>query len=265
MIETELINPNLVLENPVDAFTCYSHDPALEARARTVNGQYLTALELQYFFLEEARRFEANIGFDGIVPGAGEILSLWENILNKLRNRQFAELRSCIDWVLKLHILERAMAQQPELTWDSPQIKHLDQLYSSLDEREGLYWIYERGGYMQSVVGDEQIEGFMHNPPEDTRAYTRSMLLRSADPTEIDSVDWDSIGFSIRRDEYWSDRRTMDLSNPLSYTKAKTERCFRESRTLEETLDAIEVLDGKHRPELNVENDSLKAHSMQTH
>ncbi len=265
MIETEFVNPNLVLENPVQAFSCFSHDPTLEARTRTVNGQYLTALELQYLFLEEAWRFAANIGFDGIVPRADEILSLWENTLLKLENRQFSELRSCIDWVLKFHILERAMAQQPELTWDSPQIKYLDQLYSSLDEREGLYWIYEKGGYMQRVVGDKHIERFMHNPPEDTRAYTRAMLLRSADPREIDSVDWDSIGFSIRRDEYWSNRRAIDLNDPLSYTKEKTERCFRECKTLEEILDAIEILEGKRRPELNVESDTLSTHSMHTH
>jgi hypothetical protein len=91
------------------------------------------------------------------------------------------------------------------------------------------------------------------------------MLLRSADPADIDSVDWDSIGFSIRQNGYWSNRRTVDLSNPLSYTKEKTERYFRESETLEEILDAMDAMEGNPKPEMNVEGKLLSAHPMHTH
>ena len=265
MIEAEFINANLVLDDPIYALTCYSHDPTLQARAHTVTGRHLTALELQYSFLEEASRFSASGGFEGIVPGAGEILSLWEDTLHKLENRDFSELSRRLDWVLKLQIIERAMAQRPELSWRSPQIKYLDQLYSSIDDSEGLYWIYEKRGFMEKIVGNELIKRFVNNPPEDTRAYTRAMLLRSADPAEIDSVDWDSISFSIRRGNYWPKRRTIDLAHPLHYTKAATERCFRDSRSLDEILDFIEILNGESRTNGNVEENSMDTCSIHIH
>lgn len=245
MIEAEFVNPHLVLDDPIHAVSCYSHDPTLKARALTVSGRNLTALELQYLFLEEASRFVSNGGCEGIVPGAKEIVSLWEDTLNKLEGRKFNELSRRIDWILKLQIMERAMEQQPELSWRSPQMRYLDQLYSSLDDSEGLYWIYEKRGFMENVVGKERIGKFMTHPPEDTRAYARAMLLRSADPTEIDAVDWDSIGFSIRGEDYWPTQRRIELAHPLHYTKDVTERCFGDSMSLEERLNAVEILYGE--------------------
>ncbi len=265
MIEAECVNPNLVLDDPVFALCCYSHDPTLHSRALTVAGRHLTALELQYLFLEEAMRFAANGGCEGIVPRADEILSLWEDTLHKLEHRQFSELSRRIDWILKLQIIERAMAQQPELSWRSPQVRYLDQLYSSLDDHEGLYWIYEKRGFVESVVDKKHIARFMDNPPEDTRAYARAMLLRSADPDEIDSVDWDSIRFSFRGENYWPRLRTIDLAHPLHYTKDMTEPCFRDSESLEEILDAMEALNGESKPHENAEKDSLNPHSIYTH
>jgi len=37
-----------------------------------------------------------------------------------------------LDWVMKLMAIERAMEQSPELEWDSPEVKVIDMLYSSL-------------------------------------------------------------------------------------------------------------------------------------
>ena len=41
------------------------------------NGQELTAVELQFRFLENARAFAEHHGFDGSVPRSDEILALW--------------------------------------------------------------------------------------------------------------------------------------------------------------------------------------------
>ena len=105
----------------------------------------------------------------------------------------------------------------------------------------------------------------MDNPPENTRAYARAMLLRSADPAEIDSVDWDSIRFNIRGEDYWPRRRTIDLAHPLHYTKDMTEQCFQDSESLEEILDAMDALNGESRPNENVDDGSLNPHSIYTH
>jgi proteasome accessory factor A len=239
MIEAEQVNAGLMLDDPVEAVVEFSHDPMLEARARLASGQRLTALELQFLFLEEARSFVAAGGCDGVVPGAQEILAWWEDTLLKLQARDLGALARRLDWVLKLYVLERAMEQRPELDWEAPQIKHLDLVYSSLDAAEGLYWAYERSGSVERVVSEEQIERFTQEPPEDTRAWTRAMLLRRAS-SEVAEVDWDSIRFKIRGRNYWPTYRTLELADPLGFTRAEAEPAFLETETLSQALDALE-------------------------
>jgi hypothetical protein len=141
--------------------------------------------------------------------------------------------------VLKLRIIERAMAQRPQLGWDSPEIKLLDHLYSSLDPDEGLYWIYEKAGVTEPIASAAQIERFVYEPPEDTRAYSRAMLLRLAKADQINSIDWDSIRFKLNGRSGWLVYRTLEMANPLAFTKADTARLFESGEPLEEILDAM--------------------------
>ncbi len=141
----------------------------------------MTAVELQFRFLEEARQFAAVGGFEGFVPRAQEILDLWEDTLERLRAGDWAGLAPKLDWVMKLMILQRTLNQRPALAWDSPEILHLDQVYASLG-RDGLYWAYERSGFAERLVPDERVQHFCTEPPSDSRAWTRAMLLRTAHP-----------------------------------------------------------------------------------
>ena len=77
-----------------------------------------------------------------MVPRAGEILALWEDTLHKLHEGDLSSLVGRLDWVLKLHVIERSLEQRSDLEWESPELKYLDLLYSSLDPAEGLYWAY---------------------------------------------------------------------------------------------------------------------------
>jgi hypothetical protein len=239
MIEAEQVNIELLLDDPVDALMRWSHDPTLQAQAMMTTGDELTAVGLQLRFLEEAKRFVAGGGCDGVVPRASEILELWEDTLVRLQAGDFESLASRLDWVLKLSVLQQVLDQNPKLTWGSAEIKHLDHLYSSLDPSEGLYWAYERGGFVERVVTDEQIECFTVSPPEDTRAWTRAMLLRWAGPDGVDDVDWDSIRFKTRYERYRTIYRRLDLASPLAFTKEASERAFEDATTLDELLDLL--------------------------
>lgn len=239
MIEAEQVNIELLLDDPIDAVMRWSHDPTLQARAAMTTGEELTAVELQLRFLEEARQFVASGGCDGVVPRAGEILALWEDTLVKLQAGDFESLAPRLDWVLKLSVLQQVLDQNPELTWGSPEIKHLDHLYSSLDPSEGLYWAYESGGLVERMVTDEQIERFTVSPPEDTRAWTRAMLLRWAGPDGVDDVDWDSIRFKTGYERYRTAYRRLELASPLAFTRAASERAFEDATTLDELLDLL--------------------------
>jgi proteasome accessory factor A len=240
MLEAERVNPTLILDDALGAAGEYSRDPTLAARARLASGGEITAVELQFLFLEEARRFAGEGGFDGVVPRAAELLDLWEETLTLLRAGDWMALARKLDWAMKLMVLQRAMGQRPSLTWDSPEIRHLDKIYASLDP-SGLYWAYERSGFAERLVPKERIRHFRSEPPADTRAWARAMLLRRADPEWVDRVDWDTISFRMRNGSYWPTRRSIDMENPLGMTEAELGGVFEENDNFGDLLEAIEA------------------------
>jgi len=237
LLEAGRANPALILNDPLDAVRRYSHDPTLTARARTASGRRLTAVELQLQFVEEARRFVDTQYLDGVVPRAGEILDLYQNTLEKLQAGEFDTLAKRLDWVLKKALIEKGISDKACTGWASPGAKHLDHLYSSLDPGEGLYWLCEGG--VEKVTDRAEIERFMCSPPDDTRAYTRAMLLRLAGAKFAAHVDWDSMTFRIPSRSGWYTTRRLDLPDPLSHTKQAHGATFEHGRSLAEILDVL--------------------------
>ena len=237
LLEAEQVNPMLIVDDPVSAVVQWSHDPTLTARVRMASGAMLTAVELQLLFLEEAQRFAAR-GLDDVVPRAGEILALWEDTLLELRAGDVTGLASRLDWMLKFRILQRAVQQRPELTWSSPEIKLLDHVYASLDPAAGLYWAYEELGVVERLVSEAEIARFVTEPPDDTRAWTRALLLRIAGD-RVEHVDWDVIRFRTGGSGYWPATRTLHLDDPLAFTRASVAGAIRGATSLDEVLDAL--------------------------
>lgn len=242
MIEHERINPSLLLDDPLAAVVAWSHDPSLRTRVRMASGRHLTAVELQFLFLEEAKRFLDTVDCSRWIPRASEIIALWEDTLNKLRSGDTHALARRLDWVLKMTILRRVLERQPQLSWRSPQIKHLDLLYSSLDSSEGLFWAYRQNGFVEKVVDDSRIDWFVHHPPTDTRAWTRAMILRRTPPGSLDAIDWDSIRIKTQGKGYWSRYTELDMSDPLGLTEEAASRVFREKTTLEDILECLAAI-----------------------
>ena len=242
LLEYGFANHNFILDDPLDAILRYSHDPSLKARAALTSGRKVTALELQSAFLDEVKHHAAKGLFEGVVPRANDIIALWEDTLTKFAARDFAALAPRLDWVMKQMAIERAFEQRPNLDWNSPEAKVLDHIYSSLDH--GLYWAYEAAGATEQLVSRGRIEFFAGNPPEDTRAWTRAMLLRRAGAAGVVSVDWDSITFRFRRGSFGVAYRTLQMADPLAFTRAQTEAFFEQHEDLEDLLNALEELAG---------------------
>jgi len=249
MIEQEILPSPILLDDPVEAVGCWSHDPSLRTSMPTVGGRDCTALEVQRTFLESAREFVASGRAEGIVPRAEEILALWADTLDKLESDVDA-LAPRIDWVLKKTLIEKAMMRHG-LEWRDPQVKYLDHAYSSLDPDEGLYWACEKEGGVEMLVSDAEVERFLHWPPEDTRAWTRAQLMRRWGNGRIEDVDWDLIRFRVSHGR-WEERRTLRMENPLGYTKAATSHIFSRTLSLTDTLDLLEALETRP-PENTVE------------
>jgi hypothetical protein len=219
MIEAGRVNLRLLLEDPLASVRRWSHDPSLKERAALLGGGAVTAVELQLLFLEEAERFVSDGGADGVVPRAPEILAYWGDTLAALAAGDFDRLAGRIDWVLKRALLERAMRQHPRLGWQSAEIRMLDQVYSNLDPAQGLYWACEAEGAVERVVSEERIAHFVREPPEDTRAWARAMLLRGREPERIVAVDWDSITYREGGWAHGAPLYRVDLCDPLGFTR----------------------------------------------
>ena len=212
LIEAGQVNPALALDDPVAALQLWSHDPSLEARAPLAGGGEVTAVELQQRFLDEAVLGLRRGDFDGTVPRAGEIISIWQQTLDQLARRDWPALARRLDWVAKLAIIERAR-EQHGLDWSAPEAKMLDHLYSSLNPDEGLFWSWAEAGLMNQVVDPARIRHFMDQPPEDTRAFVRAHLLREAGADGIEEVDWDRIRFRLKGERV---SRMFVMPNPLA-------------------------------------------------
>jgi proteasome accessory factor A len=192
MLEAGWCDTSVLLDNPVAALTLWGHDPDLGAVAHLYDGRRLTAVEHQKMFAHAARQF-VDAGEAHFVPDAEHILALWEDTLDKLESRDFNRLARRLDWAMKRALLTRMIDRDPNLDWHSPEIRAADLLFASLDEGEGLYWAIEAAGGTEQIASENDISRAMREPPDDTRAWTRTMLLREFGRRGIESVDWDEI------------------------------------------------------------------------
>jgi proteasome accessory factor A len=242
MIEQEQVPTKLLLEDPVESLHRWSRDPQLKTKAPLIDGTEFTAVELLEAVFDKATHFVDAGRANGIVPHVGRIMELWGACLCKLRQRDFDYLARRIDWVAKLSLLERTAAKR-RLSWESPEMKYLDHLYSSLDPGQGLYWALERGGAVEKLVSDGQIERFVHEPPDDTRAWLRAYILRNAEPGLLDDMDWDMV--RIRQKTIspagWTyfTYPALTMASPLRFTRQECEQTLRDAPSLIDGLRAL--------------------------
>jgi proteasome accessory factor A len=242
MLEAGFINNELALDDTVRALSEWSQDPTFSKTARTLNGKQYTAVEHQLAIFEAASRFvDSGIVDDRVIPGLGEIMNTWEETLLLLKSKSFEKLSSKLDWVLKKKLLERARDEH-SLDWDSPQMKHLDLLYSSLDREEGLYWLCERSGAVERIVSDEEIVKCIERSPDNTRAWFRSYLLNNAvnEDIEIEKINWDVIEFKLKEGDgnssFSSQRVRINMDDPLGFTKGKCSSLINSTESLSELI-----------------------------
>ncbi len=248
MIEAEQVNIGLILDDPVDAVMRWSHDPTLQTRVRLADGRELTAVEHQQLLHEEAGGFVARGGCEGIVPHAQRIVDKWGEVLQKLAHRDFNGLAGSLDWVLKLASVQRALSTHPHLRWDSLEVKLLDHLYSSLDSGDGLYWLHEQAGAVERIVEPADVERFVHEPPSDTRAWTRAMLLRVAGGDRINNIDWDRMTFRQPASHGCATYKVLWMPDPRRLTKQETRHLFRGNRSLDDIVRELAWLQARPWP-----------------
>ncbi len=186
MLEDEVVFRDMTLENPIRALREISHDLTCRRKVRLANGRELSALDMQWEYLERVLRYARTRGFPAQVQSA---VGMWENLLTGLEKDPMSLSREC-DWVAKHHLVEEYRARHG-LPLAHPRLALVDLAYHDVTRERGLYFIMERRGLMERVVTDEDVSRALLQPPQTTRARLRGEFIKAAKARQRDfTVDW---------------------------------------------------------------------------
>jgi proteasome accessory factor A len=229
MIEEKALTSDLGITDPVGELKQVSHDPTLTYRIKMRDGRRLTALDLQWAFLERAQAFVERRGGD---EQTDDVLRRWESVLDRL-GRDPMLCADELDWVAKLRLLE-GYRDRESLGWGSSKLQLVDLQYSDVRPEKGLYHRLVARGSMKTLFTPEQVREAMTEPPEDTRAYFRGRCLAQY-ASEVVAASWDSVIFDVGRESLVR----VPMMEPLRGTKAHVGALFDRCASAKDLLEAL--------------------------
>jgi proteasome accessory factor A len=229
MIEARVLPGDLGIADPVAELKAVSHDPTLRHLIRLRDGRRLTALDLQWAYLERARAF---VEVDGADEMTADVLDRWESVLDRL-GRDPMLCADELDWVAKLRLLE-GYREREGLGWSSPKLQLVDLQYADVRPEKGLYYRLVARGAMKRLVDEEEVIRAMTEPPEDTRAYFRGRCLAKY-AGEVVAASWDSVIFDVGRESLVR----VPMMEPERGTKAHVGELFERCPSAKDLLEAL--------------------------
>jgi len=186
MVERDVVFRDLTLENPIRAIREVSHDITCSRKIKLANGRELSALDIQWEYLDRAMRFARSPGFP---PQVQRAIDRWEHLLTGLEKDPMTLDRE-VDWVMKYRLLER-YSETRGIPLSDPKLSMMDLAYHDVDRSRGLYYMMERKGLVDRVVSDEKVAESVVKPPQTTRARLRGSFIKAAKAKKRDfTVDW---------------------------------------------------------------------------
>jgi proteasome accessory factor A len=214
MLEDDVVFRDLSLENPIRAIREISHDTTCRRRVRLANGRELSALDVQWEYLERAMRYARTSGFP---PEVERAVHMWEYLLTGLEKDPMSLGRE-IDWVTKYRLIERYRIKH-DLALASPRLALIDLAYHDVSRDRGLYYILENRGRVERIVTDEAVAKAMTDPPVTTRARLRGEFIKAAKAKKRDfTVDWVHLKLNDQA------QRTVLCKDPFKATDDRVEK-----------------------------------------
>lgn len=230
MIEDDFIASDLSLAEPVAALRAVSHDPACRTPVALADGRTATALEVQWEFLDWAKKYLATQDIDSATADA---VGRWEQTLAALETDPMILDRQ-LDWVAKLNILE-AYRERHSLAWEDPKLALVDLQYHDVRVDKGLYYKLVQQGRMELLVSEDEVKRAISEPPEDTRAWFRGQVLRRFS-SDITAASWDGVVFDVGGESL----RKVPMLEPLRGTREMTEGLLESVTSAQELLDRLQ-------------------------
>ena len=214
MIEDDVVFRDLSLENPIRAIREISHDLSCRRKIRLANGRELSALDIQWEYLDRAIRYSRSPGFPAAVQQAVE---MWEHLLSGLEKDPMTLERE-VDWVAKYRLIDRYRARS-DLPLSDPRIALLDLSYHDVNQDRGLFYLLQRKGLVDRVVTDEAIDDAVVRPPQTTRARLRGEFIKAAKAKKRDfTVDWVHLKLNDQA------QRTVLCKDPFKATDERVQK-----------------------------------------
>jgi proteasome accessory factor PafA2 len=218
MIEDEYL-PDLTVANAVASLHEVSRDLGGRGMVRLADGRRLTAVQLQWEFLERAKKY---VEQEDPTSDNQEVVERWESVLTALEDDPM-QLHRELDWVAKYRLLE-GYRERDGLDWSDHKLRLIDLQYHDVRRERGLYHRLVATGEAERIVSDREVERAVMEPPEDTRAYFRGRCI-SRYPDAIAAASWDSVIFDTGREAL----QRVPMREPLRGTRAHVEELLERS------------------------------------
>ena len=219
----------LVVEDPVPAMHQVSHDLTLAAPLSMADGTTMTAIEVQWELLRQAKDWAGRFGLEAVGEDCGKlVLERWEEVLGGLETDPMS-LAGQVDWIAKKRILEGFMDRH-DCGWDDSRLGALDLQYHDLRPHKSLA---AKAG-LEQLVDDVDAQAAITEPPPDTRAYFRGKCLQKFADNVV-AANWDSIVFDVGDDPL----RRVPMLEPARGTVEHVGTILEESETASDLLDAL--------------------------
>jgi Pup amidohydrolase len=220
---------HLAITEPVRAMHHVSHDLSLAAPIEVAGGKQMTALEIQWELLAQAKAWADRFGLESVGEACGKlVLERWEEVLTGLESDPMS-LAGQVDWIAKKRILEGFMDRH-DCGWDDSRLGALDLQYHDLRPSKSLA---ARAG-LETLVSDADAAIAVTEPPTDTRAYFRGKCLQKFADYVV-AANWDSIVFDVGDDPL----RRVPMLEPSRGTFEHVGLILEESETVTQLLDRL--------------------------
>ena len=217
LLETGNLTRDFTLENPIRAIRDVSHDISGLALVTLNSGSTMSALDMQWAYLEMAKNYAAS-GDMNLTPEHKIALELWERTLVAIQTENHALISQDIDWAIKKHLLD-SYQEKHNLDLLSPRIAQLDLMYHDITQNRGLFYLLQKNARVSRVTTDSEIVAAQTVPPQTTRAKLRGDFIAAAQNAGKDiSVDWVHLKMNDQT------QRTVLCKDPFASVDERVER-----------------------------------------
>jgi len=217
LLETGNLTRDFTLENPIRAIRDVSHDISGLALVTLNSGSTMSALDMQWAYLEMAKNYAAS-GDMNLTPEHNIALELWERTLVAIQTQNHALISQDIDWAIKKHLLD-TYQEKHDLDLLSPRIAQLDLMYHDISQNRGLFYLLQKNARVNRVTTDSEIVAAQTVPPQTTRAKLRGDFIAAAQNAGKDiSVDWVHLKMNDQT------QRTVLCKDPFASVDERVER-----------------------------------------